>query len=107
MAMEIKRVLSKSVGLEDWVEVGGKIRFDGKVCKVVKIAEDGENYKVTAVDGGFTTYDAANKVRPIFAVNAIPVASDAVYEIVLTDVTAVESEEVEEAPVESGEEAGE
>ena len=93
MAMEIKRVLSKSVGLEDWVEVGSKIRFDGKICLVTKIEPDGDNYKVYMTDGGFATYDSQNKVRPLFAINALPVQSGNVYEMVLTDVTAVQSEE--------------
>jgi len=96
MAMEIKRILSKSLAIEDWVEVGGKARFDGKVCKVTKIEANGENYKVYMTDGGFTSYDAENQVRPLFAVNAIPVSAGKVYEVVVTDVTAVESVEVEE-----------
>jgi len=94
MAMEIKRILSKSVNVEDWIEVGGKIRFDGKVCKVTKIEAEGENYKVYMTDAGFTTYDSLGLVRPLFAVNAIPVNTGKVHEMILTDVVAVESEEV-------------
>jgi len=94
MAMKIKRVLSKSLSLEDWVEIGSIVRFDGKIFNVVDIKEDGENYKVFMTDGGFTTYDALGLNRPIFAVNAIPVQTDALYEIVLDDVVAVQSEEV-------------
>jgi len=95
MAMEIKRVQSKSLGLEGWVEVGGKVRFDGKVCLVTKIEAEGEAYKVRMVEAGVTTYDAQGLVRPLFAPNALPVYGDA-YEVVLNDVTAVQGEEVVE-----------
>jgi len=89
--MEIKRILSKTVGLEDWIEVGGKVRFDGKICKVTKIEEAGEMYKVTMTDAGFTSYDALNQVRPLFAVNAVPVESGKIYEMTVA-AEAVEKE---------------
>jgi len=94
MAIEIKKILSKSAGLEEWIEIGGKIRYDGKVCKVIKIEADGENYKIFMVDAGFTTYDALGLVRPLFAPNTIPIPVDKIYEMVVTDVTAIQSEEV-------------
>ena len=94
MAMEIKRILSKSVGLEDWVEVGGKVRFDGKVCKVTKIEESEGKYTVYMIESGYTTYDALGLVRPLFAPNAIPVPADKIYQMTLSNVTAVEKEEV-------------
>jgi len=92
MAMVIKRVQSKTLGLEGWVAVGDKVRFDGKVCKVTKIEATDAGHKVIMVEAGVTTYDALGLDRPLFAVNAIPVQG-AVYEVVLTDVTAVQSED--------------
>ena len=88
--MEFKRIMSKSLGVEDWVEVGGKIRFDGKVCKVTKIEGADGVYTVYAVDCDLTTYDALNLERPIFAVNAIAAKGEA-HTITVTDVTAAEA----------------
>jgi len=92
MAMVIKRVQSKALGLDGWVEVGSKTRVEGKFCKVTKIEADGENYKVHMVEADVTTYDALGLERPIFAVNAIAVQGSA-FEVVLTDVVAVQSED--------------
>jgi len=103
MAMEIKRVQTKALGLDGWVEVGGRVRLDGKVCKVTKIEAVEGGHKVTMVEAGVTTYDALGLERPLFAPNAIAVQG-AAYEVVLTDVTAVQSEEVaDEEPAEDEE----
>jgi len=104
--MKIKRILSESVGLEGWIEIGGKVRFDGKICKVNVIEKDGEKFNVYMTDSGTTTYDALGLNRPIFAVNSIPVQTSKLYKLAVFDVIDVEREEVavEEKVVINGQE---